>query len=744
MALGLAALLLLARLGYALAAPHLIDEARFAVPRGSLTLTDRHGAPLRYQRVDDRHRRWLRLEDAPPHLVDAVLAAEDARFREHDGVDLQASLRALAFLVTEGTPRSGASTITQQTVKLVYGRPHGLGSKPLEVLRALALEERMDKDAILEQYLNRLPYAAHVTGVAAAAESYFGKDVADLDLGEAALLAGLPQAPTRLDPRRDLDAALARRRTVLDRMRRFGFIDARAHRVALASRPRVLPVARPWRAARFADRVLDLHRRGELRARDRRLRTSLDLDLQREAEALLEAAVDRFEGRGVTNGAAVILDNATGEVRAYVAAARRGPDQPGGMLDLLRARRQPGSTLKPFVYALLFERGGTPATVLDDVATPRSGAAGELFDAENYDGHERGPVRARVALASSLNLAAVDAASRVGAEELVARLGALGLRGLGDADRYGAAIALGGADVAPLDLARAYATLARGGRDLSPSLLPRAALEDRKVIEGAAAVLVADILRDGSARRDAFGRDLEDLAGGPFALKTGTSSGFRDAWSAAFTDAFTVVVWLGDPAGRPLAGVSGFEAAAPTAARLVAATRRFEEAAPAPPDVGLETLAICPLSGARPGPGCPHAVPERFLARAAPTHVCPWHRPDGTAELPPRYAGWQARVARAGLRVAPREDAAHAAGRLTSGRLVIVRPRDGARLLVRAGRAPTLTLRATLAGTETRARWTVDGAPLEGARWTPTPGRHRLAAQLGERTATATVDVARP
>lgn len=713
-----------------LLAPQLVSREDFTIPAGSITITDRRGEPLRHVRHHDVHRRWVALDDVSSDFLLAMVVAEDKRYFEHSGVDFFALVRALGYTLAPNRPRSGASTITQQTVKLTFGRPWGAWSKPLEVLRAMSLEQQMSKAEILEQYVNRLPYADNVVGIARAAESYFGKTPAQLTLAEGALLAGLPQAPTRYDPRRDLDAALERRSVVLRRMHRLGVIDATQLRDALDAPIRVQPESRPWRAARFADRVLGAYRHGDIRAdASRTVRSTLDLEIQESTERILRAAVERELDRGVTNGAAIVVDNKTGEVRAYVGAARS--DGPGGAMDLLEAGRQPGSTLKPFVYELFFERGGTAASVLADVIAPMRGGEGETFEARDYDGRERGPVRARAALSASLNLAALDAARRVGAERIVDRLRALGLRDVSDAREYGAAIALGGLDVRPIDLARAYVTLAREGSRIGLRFTPAPVeLEGREVLDPEAARLTIDILRDPAARRDGFGRDLTDLARGDFALKTGTSSGFRDAWAAAFTDELTVVVWIGDPEGRPLDGVSGFAGAAPIAARILGAARSEGEFARA----GFVVEPVCPLSGARPGPGCPHAISERFVTGTGPVRVCPFHRPDGSVVLPASYAGWQARVRQAGTRIEQLGE---------RGRLRVVRPRDGARLLIDPARPPRVDLQATLAGSfATDVVWRVDGE-IVGTRWQPTPGEHRIEAELGDRRANATVSVER-
>ena len=453
-----------------------VDRGDLIRPDDAITVVDRQGRALRHERSDGMDRRWIELDQISPHMLDAVLAVEDDRFHQHQGVDFRALARAIIFAILPGRPFSGASTISQQVVKLIYGRPNGLWSKPSEVVRAVRLEQMLSKDEILEQYLNRLPFGDQIEGVARASEEYFGHPASELSVSEAALLAGIPQAPSVTEPRRHLRRALERRRFVLHRMRTTGRIDEATYRVALAEMPVIRSeVPRPWRAPRFVDAATEQWRQGTLERSGRLLRTSLDLTLQRQVETVMERAVDRLASRGVENGAAVVLANSTGEVLAYVGAARSGEEYAAGQMDLLQAARQPGSTLKPFVYGLLFERGGTAATVLDDISRPMTGAGDTIFEAADYDGQERGPVRARVALSSSLNLAALDAARRVGPHRIVARLRALGVGRLEDPDHYGAAIVLGGADITPFELATAYAAIARGGTRF-PDFAPQGVL----------------------------------------------------------------------------------------------------------------------------------------------------------------------------------------------------------------------------------------------------------------------------
>jgi penicillin-binding protein 1C len=741
------AVLVLASLVIRAALPDpLVDPTRFVHYPSAVAIVDRNGEPLRHARSGRADRRWVPLASISRDMIDAVIAIEDARFREHAGVDGRAMARALAVDLLPGGRWSGASTITQQLVKLVYGRPNGLADKPLEIARALALERIFDKDQILEQYLNRLPYGNGIVGVERASLAYFGHSASSLTLGEAALLAGIPQAPSATEPRRHLPRAMRRRARVLDRMATLGLrsadvIDAaRTEEVRIASAP-----PRAWRAPRFVDRALRERDAGALVAREGRLVTSLDRPLQDRVEALLASRVTELSSRGVSNGAAIVVAISTGEVLAYVGAARSGPAAPGGELDLLEARRQPGSTLKPFVYQLFFEQGGTAASVLDDVASPMTGRRGAIYAPRDYDGLERGPVRARLALAGSLNLAALDAARIVGVERVLERLGALGLDDLPAASEVGPAVVLGGADVRPIDLAAAYVALARGGTRVALRSVPGAVAEGAPVMDPGAAAVTRDILADADTRASAFGSALrEESEGLDIALKTGTSSGFRDAWAVAFDDRFTVLVWLGDPGSAPLDGVSGFEGAAPVAARIIAAAhQRLPSlggaiASDVAPPIALHAARVCAHTGLVAGARCAHTVFERFVPGVMPSRTCDAHGEHGEVLLPHRYADWAARVRPSGIAVRSETLAS------TLASPVVAYPRDGARILADPRRGETrIPLRASVAGARAGdVSWEIDGAPWDDASWPVARGDHAfVAVWRGRRSAPARVRV---
>ncbi|MCC6522985.1 MAG: penicillin-binding protein 1C [Polyangiaceae bacterium] len=612
----------------------------------STRIVDRHGAPLREVRSSAGLRgRELDLDAMGERLVTATLFAEDRRFYEHGGVDVVAVVRAVGQNLESGRVVSGASTITQQLVKLLDGAGEGgertLAGKLFEAARAANLEDVLDKSAILEAYLNRLPYGRGLVGPAAASQAYFGREPRDLSWAQAALLAVLPRAPGYLDPVRHLERAQLRQGWLLAALREAGVLDAAGFERARTEPVEVAFDVPPFEAPHFALRVEAMGRGpaalgGAAPGPEGVVRTTLDLELQRAVEGLVRAETLRLRPRGAADAAALVVDNATGEVLAYVGSAGFGRADIDGSVDMVRARRQPGSTLKPFVYALAFERGVSPVAMLADVPS-RFGEGPGAYAPENFDGTFLGPVSAREALAGSLNVPAVRLAAELGTEALLERLHALGFASLDrPAAHYGLALALGSGEVALEELAVAYLTLARGGTRVplrlvgaSPGELgqPEAGVA---VVDPAAAALVTDALADPAARlRVLGGRGPFELAF-PVAVKTGTSSGYRDAWTVGYTHERTVAVWVGNADRAASAGVTGADGAGPLFADVM---RRAMRAVPLPGPLYdrslVELRAVCPLSGRPRGEACPEAVTRAVAPRllgAAAEEPCRLHR----------------------------------------------------------------------------------------------------------------------
>lgn len=606
-----------------------------SVARPPVEVVDRHGATLRVvPALDGTVARDLAEADIPRGVVLATLAAEDARFRSHPGFDLRAIVRAAWQCVRHRRVVSGASTITQQLVKLGEPRPRTLRTKAVEALLAARLEREWDKDRILRAYLARIDYGGRCTGLAEASRSYFGKPPAELDLAESAYLAAIPQAPARLNPRANPDRTRARQQWILRRCHALGWIDDDELARALAEPVRVRPAGRGFRAPHFVARVLATSPANPAPAP---LRTTLDLALQSRCEEVLRARLAALRGSNVRHGAVVVVHNATGDVLALVGS----PDwtsSDAGQVDGTGARRSPGSALKPFAYLLALGDGATAADVVPDVPSDFATPTG-VFRPSNYDRHCRGPVALREALANSLNIPAVRVlAAHGGPARLRGLLGEFGITTLDrPADDYGLGLVLGDGEVRLLELTGAYATLARLGRSIPTRLVPGPAPAGRRVAGEDACWLVADILADPAARAAEFGLETPLRTGFPVACKTGTSTGFRDNWAFGFTPEFTVGVWAGNFDGTPMENVSGVAGAAPVLHDVFGELHaRFGTTWYARPASAV-TAPVEPLTGHRVAGG----RPEHFLGGRLPPEETPAERDArGRVRLGREYAEW--------------------------------------------------------------------------------------------------------
>jgi penicillin-binding protein 1C len=667
-------------------------------------------------------------------------------------VDLRAAARALRDNLRTGHVVSGGSTITMQLVRLLRGTPRTLLGKVSQGLWALRLDAHLDKQAILEQYLNRVPLGEGTVGVTAAAALYFGADVRTLSLGQAALLASLAHAPSRDNPYSAPSRARARRANALAGMAALGF--ARAEDVERAATEPLLrehPTP-PFLAPHFTSQVLQwAERSGRGTTPTGEWRTTLDLGLQTELEAEVRHTVDVLRDQGVAHAATVVLDNSGGDVLAWVGSPDFFADT-AGQVDMVVSPRQPGSALKPFLYGLAFDRGATPATVLPDLPRTYPTTLGP-YRPRNYDRRFHGPVRARAALGSSYNVPAVELAQRLGVSSLLATLHAAGFASLDhSAEYYGLGLSLGNGDVTLLELANAYRALANGGvwrpirwRVPAGDATPATGTSERRVMSRQAATLVLDILSDPVARLPGFGPQTPlDF---PFraAAKTGTSRHFTDNWATVTTGAFTVAVWVGNFSGRPMQGVGGITGAGPLLHRaaLLVSRRYAPGDLPSPAAAGAVPVRICRLSGLRAGPDCP-PMTEWFMPGAEPARGCDWHT-RGRVVLPAEYADWTAGAAPASPTTAPPPGwgnpgpmargspepgpaTATPPGAPDADRFRILSPRDGDRYSFPVGgdrRYATIALRA--AG-GTPVRWFVDGREWRGTRWRLVPGRHTIRA----------------
>lgn len=620
-----------------------LPPALLADPAGSPVIRDRHGVVIARTTLPGALRSHpVDATELPADLGACTVAAEDKRFHDHGGVDLVATARAVRDLVRHRRVISGASTISQQLIKISSNSgPRGTSRKLYEALAARRLEMTWDKPVILAAYLNRLDYGNLRIGAAEAARFYFQKPLADLSLAECATLAGLPQAPSRLDPLRHPARALARRNVVLGRLAALGGTDParieRARAEPLSIRPLAESSPAPWLGELTASADLPT-------AQD--IRTTLDLSIQRDLETIVREEVARLRESNLRHAAVVAIENHTGDILALVSSADWN-DPRGGQINGAFTPRSPGSTLKPFTYLLALDRGGrTPASILSDIPTPFRSPEG-LDLPENYDRAYRGPVTLRSALACSLNVPAMRELNRLGGPApLHQLLRTLGLTTLGnDPDAHGLGLTLGNAPVKLIELTNAYATLARGGRHVSPILFAEAPAPAARTIAASphAIHLVTDILADADARAPSF------PPGGPLdlpfrcAVKTGTSSDFRDNWCVGFTPEFTLGVWAGNFENQPMKQLSGVAGAAPIFHRAMRRLHRESPPTEFAPPPGLIRVRIDRRNGLAIAPGLGGAFAVDDLA--PPTRVprgttAADYDPQGRALLDPTYSAW--------------------------------------------------------------------------------------------------------
>lgn len=534
------------------AAPRSFEEVKRAHVPSEAELLDRHGELLHELRVDPQVRRlaWVPLADVSPSVVEAVVRAEDRRFFEHGGVDWRALGDAAIDTFIKGAPR-GASTLSMQVAAMLEPKLRAQGShrtvaQKLEQIKAArALEVRWTKREILEAHLNLSAFRGELVGIGAAARGLFGKAPSGIDVREAAILAALLRGPNATP---DLVAKRACAVAAGTDCAPFLMLS----RASLAGPPRMEP--RRAMAPHLARELLS--------AAAPRVVTTLDAGLQAQVLDILARRVGELGGRSVQDAAAIVIDNASGEVLAY--AGNQGAGSSAPFVDGVQAPRQAGSTLKPFLYEqAIADRLLTAASLLDDspanLATPSG-----LYVPQNYDHEFRGAVSVRTSLAGSLNIPAVRALMLLGPERFVDRLRDLGFEHVvASGDFYGYSAALGSAEVSLWELANAYRTLAVGGTWSRPHVLPAPAGRSRPVLDPGAAWIVTDILADRGARSTSFGLENPLATRGWSAVKTGTSKDMRDNWCVGFSRRYTVGVWVGNFGGQPMRDVSGVSGAAP-------------------------------------------------------------------------------------------------------------------------------------------------------------------------------------
>jgi len=704
------------------------------------------------------------LETLPPRVVAATLALEDRRFWRHPGIDPASALRAVLQDVRHGRRVSGASTIAMQVARMQDPGARTWIRKAVEAATAWTLVHRYGREAVLAQYLRLVPYGNRIHGIGYAARRYLDKPVEDLSWAEIAFLSALPQAPARMNPfdpagRR---RAIARGGRLLRQLRRRGVLGPEEYAVARAQIAAIRvppPARRPPESLhallKLAGRFRSVAERRPYRTRPI-VETALDLDLEREAARAAADVLRRRPELSGANAAAIVLDRASGEVRAWLGSADYFDPRRAGAIDFTGIPRSAGSTLKPFLYAFALDRGViTPATILDDLSRGAGGIA-------NADSLFLGPLLPRVALANSRNVPAANLLARIGLDEGYGFFRDLGLHdGREPARRYGLGLAIGGLPVTLERLAAAYTVLAGGGVLEEPRWDARQQIAPaRRLLSEESAREVTLFLSDPLARLPSFPRMGTSEYPFPVAIKTGTSTNYRDAWTVAYSSRAIVAVWVGDPDFRPMNRITGYLSAAEIARRILTFIHGDQlgglDDVSFPPPRDWRPARVCALTGLRATDRCDRVFLEWFPRGAEPVEACAAHvavavdRATGRpatgatpasrvqarlyASLDRRYARW---ASDAGIPTLP--DGAGAAPIGTVPRVRITSPENGA-LLIRDPETPetmsTLELAATISPAARQILWSVDGRPFTvsdypaPARWPLRPGTHVIEARV--------------
>lgn len=607
-----------------------VDRESLVNPdRPSAVIEDRNGVVLRNVVSDSGcvFTGFVPSDEISDYMKKAIVSIEDRRFYSHCGVEMRSILRAMLMNLREMRVVAGGSTITQQLAKIVLGNnDRNLLSKAREALFALRLERSLSKDEILAAYLNRVSFGPSVEGIGAASEFYFARRPSELSAAQSALLAGIPLHPSWYDPCRNPEGAEGRKRLVLSQMLSQGLVDERVYREAVAERIEAAEPDFPFLAPHFCDFVLERMRSGGS-VPVGRVSTTLDYRLQKNAEGILKACLMRLEDNNVSNGAVLVLDSRTGEI--LVMAGSRDFFARDGQNNGCLALRQAGSSLKPFLYAMALDSGRSISEALPDVRMTINDPNG-TFMPLNYDSSFHGPVSMRRALACSYNIPALRVVSDVGVPEFIQKLSELGFDSVsGSAERYGAGIALGNAEISLLSLARAYGCFVSRGEVHDLRYLSsggRAPSGARRVFSPQSSYIIFDVLSDNSARAPAFGLSSPLRTPFPCAVKTGTTKNYRDNWCVGVTRDYVVGVWVGNFDNSPMRNVSGVTGAGPVFAGVMAMLYEKGDY-PSRPDrpEGLVSGRVCPLSGMAVSDCCPGGVDELFISEP-PSERCSWHR----------------------------------------------------------------------------------------------------------------------
>jgi 1A family penicillin-binding protein len=632
-----------------------IDRLQAGMALPSTRIYDRRGRLL-YEIISDTENGGrntaLPLNEIPQHCINATISVEDANFYSHPGVDIVGVARAVWINLRGGEVLAGGSTITQQVARNLLLDPQQRAERSVqrklrEMILAVQLQNAYSKDEVLALYLNQSYYGNLAYGIEAAAQAYFGKGAGDLSLAECGLLAGLLQSPAVYDPLTNLEAATARQALVLDLMARAGHITTQQAEQAKNEELQFAASPFPIEAPHFVMAVIKQLERdyGEALYRDGLdVTTTVDLDWQQAAQEivqrqlyLLNHPVNPARVPAEANNAALVaMDPYTGQVLTMLGSPDYFDESIDGAVNAALANRQPGSALKPFTYSAAFdptqEDPWTPATLLMDVSTPFITRRLQSYTPANFAQVEHGPVLAREALASSLNIPAVVTLEHVGIGRMVNLAANAGLTTLAENADIDLAVTLGGGEVRLFDLTQAYSIFPNGGNRVEPVFILRVAVRGGsvlydwqppsnavRVIDERVAYLITDILSDDNARIAGFGRNSALNIGRPAAAKTGTTTDYRDNWIVGYTPNLVTGVWVGNADNTPMVNVTGVSGAAPIWNAFMRQVLLGQPELPFGEPAGIVRREICADSGMLPTLQCPHTRSELFVEGTEPT-----------------------------------------------------------------------------------------------------------------------------
>lgn len=741
-------------------------------------ILDREGNLLYEVGREEGLRTIVSLDKVAPSFIQALIASEDQRFYDHRGVDWRATIRAAKDLVLRREIVSGASTLEQQLIKLRYfpTAPRSFFQKMREAIAARYWSVHHTKQETVTEYINTVFFGNRAHGVEAAARVYFHASAEQLSLAQSAFLVGVLPAPSAYDPVRSMAKARIQQRRVLDRMVERGMITGADRDSALEAPVEIFSPRHDIQAPHFVFHVLDEleARYPSIREGGYTVRTTLDPDLQRYAHDTINRRLLDLADENVNNAAFLAMSPQTGEVLAYVGSKEYFLERIQGKVDMVTAKRQPGSALKPFLYMQAFMQGMTPATVVADTPVRFTTAEGRSYYPRNYNYRYYGPVSLREALGSSLNIPAVKVLDRVGLASFVGFLSRFGIRFPESADHYGLGVVLGGGETSLWEVTNAYASLALHGRSVNPQMILEVRDTGGRVIEKVessshadlfenpklarqAAWLVTDVLSDKTARARSFGEaNLLDV-GAKVAVKTGTTKDFRDNWTFGYTPEITMGVWVGNADNAPMEGVSGITGAVPIWHDVMRYYVKRHGSVVWPTVSGLSSRAICSVSGKLTNGTCPKTRTELFIEGTEPKEVDDWYvkmEIDAATGLratprcrsrivskiflqpPPEYAAW---MSVNGYEVPPVRDCEGNSLPLSGAPLIVLSPLDGD-TFVSEGLLDAANMRIPfLAGGQRRSiyRWKLNGQIIESSDptylWQSRPGAYTLELEGGDR-----------